>query len=160
MAVRAGIKAGLIGAGVVLVLTLLGLIPIPFVGCVCCLTAWLAYVGAGALAGHFTDPPRSAGTGAGAGAIAGTISGAVNGLAYSVFAVIGGASSFGDYTSMLDPEMLQQLRDAGIDPQYFSTATGAGGIALVVGTCCLSALIFGAMLGALGGALYCSTNPE
>jgi len=157
---KAGLKAGVIGAGVVVVLTGLGQIPFPFVSCVCCLSALLAYAGAGALAGYFLDPPRTAGSGAGAGAIAGTISGIGGTLVYSIASALGGAGALGDYTSFLDPEMVQQLADAGIDPQSFATASGVGGIAVIVGLCCITMLVLGALLGAMGGALYCSTNPE
>ena len=53
MAVKAGLKGGLIGGAVGLVLTLLGLIPVPFLPCVCCGLSWLGYIGAGVLAGFF-----------------------------------------------------------------------------------------------------------
>ena len=161
MAGRAGLKAGLIGAGVMLVVTLLNLIPVPFLGCVCCGLAWLAYAGIGALAGRYLDPPRTAGAGAGAGAIAGLISGATRGVIMSiVIAVQTALGSAGDITSMLDPEMLRQLRDLGVDPEMFAVFTGVGGVALAGGLCCLGALAAGALFGALGGVIYSSTNAD
>ena len=161
MSGNAGLKAGLIGAAILLVITLLNQIPVAFSGCVCCLAAWLAYVGVGALAGHFTPPPRTAGTGAGAGAIAGLISGAVRGLVFGiVMAIQTAVNGTADALSMLDPETLRQLNELGVDPETFSVLTGVGGVALAGVFCCMGALIAGAALGALGGALYSSFRSE
>lgn len=160
MAGSAGLKAGAIGFVVGLVLAGLGRIQLPFVGCVCCLTTLLAYAGVGALAGYFTERPRSAGTGAGAGALAGALSGIGSTIVYGIMGALGGASSVGDISSYLDPETAQQLADAGLDPQAFATASGVGGIAMMVGICCITLVALGAMLGALGGALFCSTQTE
>ena len=61
MAGKAGLKAGLIGGGVLVVLTLIALIPIPFLSCICCGVDLLVYLGVGALAANFLTPPRTAG---------------------------------------------------------------------------------------------------
>ena len=161
MAVKAGLKAGLIGAGIVLVLTLLSHIPLPFLGCVCCGVIWLAYAGIGALAGRFLEPPRAAGTGAGAGAIAGVISGAVSGLVWSaVLAVQMALTGTGEIASMIDPDTMRQLTDLGLDPSTIATLSGVSGVGIVGGLCCLAGLAIGAALGAVGGAVYCSTKSE
>ena len=62
---QAGLKAGAVGAGVIVLLNLIGLIPCA--GCVTCILGLLAYVGAGALAAYWLPPTRTAGQGAGAG---------------------------------------------------------------------------------------------
>jgi len=120
----------------------------------------LAYAGVWALAGYFTERPRSAGTGAGAGALAGALSGPGSTVVYGIMGALGGASGVGDISSYLDPETVRQLTDAGIDPQSFATASGVGGIAMMIGLCCVTLVALGAMLGALGGALYSSTQTE
>lgn len=162
MAGNAGLKAGLIGAGILFVLTLLGLIPVPFLDCVCCGVQLLAYAGIGVLAGSFLTAPRDAGTGAGAGAIAGVISGAVSGVLGIIIAaiqvVIGGA---GTGVGALDPEVIRQLGELGIDPRTFARYTvGWGGVAIGGGLCCLFSLAVGAALGAVGGAIFAAVKSD
>jgi len=159
MAGKAGLKAGLIGAGIILVLTLLG--QIPTVGCVCCGLSWLAYAGIGALAGFFLTPPRAAGAGAGAGAIAGLISGAVGGIVWIIIMAIQVAFiGTGDIMSAIDPQTMRQLLELGVDPQMFSTFSGVGGVAIAGGMCCLTGLAVGAGLGAAGGAIFAASKAD
>lgn len=156
---KAGLKAGLIGAAVMLVTTLLS--QIPGVGCVCCPLSLLVYAAIGALGGFFLTPPRTAGTGAGAGAIAGLISGAVSGLVWiivmAVQIALGGA---GDITSAIDPEVMRELIELGIDPETFAIFSGVGGVALGGGMCCLTGLVIGAGLGAVGGAIFAAVKSD
>jgi len=162
MAGKAGLKAGLIGAAVMLVLTLLNLIPIPALGCICCGVQLLAYVAVGALAGYFLVPPRAAGTGAGAGAIAGLITGAAGGLVGIVVAAIRMATGApGTGIPGVDPEVLRQLRDLGVDPRTLGRFTrGWIGVGVGGGLCCLAGLAIGAGLGAIGGVIFAAAKSE
>jgi hypothetical protein len=74
-----------------------------------------------------------------------------------VRAVMGGSAAI---TSALTPEMMQQLQQAGVDPQTFSQTfsfmASPGGAAITGSLCCLGALLLGAVLGAIGGAIGAS----
>jgi len=158
---KAGLKAGLIGAAIVFVLTLLS--QIPAVGCVCCGLNWLSYAGIGALAAYFLAPPRSAGAGAGAGAIAGLISGAIGGLIWTVIMAIKMAiTGTGNLVSTIDPQTMQQLAELGVDisPEMFAAFSGVVGMAIAGGMCCLTGLAVGAGLGAIGGAIFAAAKPD
>jgi len=158
---KAGLKAGLIGAAIILVVTLLN--QIPGVGCVCCPVTFLVYAGIGALAGFFLTPPRTAGAGAGAGAIAGLISGAVSGLAWSIIMAIQMAlTGPEEIVSAIDPEMVRQLAELGvdIDPEMLAMFSGVGGGALVGSLCCLTGLAAGAALGAIGGVIFAAVKAD
>jgi hypothetical protein len=154
MSGKAGLKAGLIGAAVVLVLTLLAQIPVSYVCCGCTAIQWLAYAGIGVLAGIFLTPPRNAGAGAGAGAIAGVISGVVSGLVWTVVLIIQMLlTGAGDILAGLDPQTIRQMEELGWDPATAAWLSGGLGIAIVSGGCCLANLAVGAGLGAVGGAI-------
>ena len=158
MSTQAALKAGGIGAGVMVVLALLGLIPVPFLGCLCCLVVLGAWIGDGLLAVYFMPAGRTTGAAAGTGALAGLLSGVgyslVVGVAGIIRAFMGGAAGASSY---LTPEMLQQLEQAGIDPatysDMFSFMAGTGGAFIGAGLCCVGALAMGAALGAVGGAI-------
>ena len=156
---KAGLKAGLIGAGIILVVTLLS--QIPFLNCICCGLTWLVYAGIGALAGYFLTPPRTAGTGAGAGAIAGLVSGAAGGLIWAIImaiqTAIGGAQNI---MSAIDPQVMRQLAELGVDPEMFAIFSGVGGVVIAGGMCCLTGLAIGAGMGAIGGAIFAAAKPE
>ena len=156
MAGKAGLKAGLIGAAVLVALTLLELIPIPYLACACFVIRLLVYAGIGVLAGFFLTPPRTAGTGAGAGAIAGAIGGLISGIVSMIAAVVQGA--VGVASGALDPEMLRLFTEFGadIDPETLALLTGAGaGMgAAISGVSCLCSLAVGAALGAIGGVIF------
>ncbi len=161
MSGKAGLKAGLIGAAVILVLTLLGQIRIKGLNCVCCPVTLLAYAGIGVLAGFFLTPPRTAGSGAGAGAIAGLLSGALGGLVWIIAILIQMRTmSAADILSAMPPETLRQLQESGIDPQVLALLSGTGGAALAGGMCCLTSLASGAGLGAIGGAVFSALKPD
>jgi hypothetical protein len=165
MSGQAGLKAGLIGAGVMVVLVLLNLIPslIPAVGvlgCACCGVELLAYAGAGALAGVFLSPPRTTGAGAGAGAIAGVLSGVGAGIMTIITAAGRMAFAGGQMVSAIDPAQARQLIDAGIDPQMLTIFAGWGGVFLGGGLCCLGWIAIGAGLGALGGLIFAAAKKD
>jgi hypothetical protein len=159
MAGKAGLKAGLIGAAVMLVMTLLS--RIPGVGCVCCGLNLLVYAAIGALAGFFLTPPRTAGTGAGAGAIAGLVSGAVSGMISAIVMAIQMARvGTGEIISYIDPQQMQQLIELGVDPEMFAIFSGVGGAAIGSGMCCMASLALGAGLGAIGGAIFAAAKSD
>ena len=165
MAGKAGLKAGLIGAGVAFLLTLTNLLPnlvqIPFLGCVCCSLPLLAYVGAGVLGGFFLTPPRNTGAGAGAGAIAGLISGVGTTVAWMINTGIGMlVSGTQNVTSGLDPQTLEQLSEIGMSPQMFAALSGVTGLFIGGGMCCLFSLALGAGVGALGGLILAAVKSD
>jgi hypothetical protein len=151
------LKAGLVGAGVMIVIGLVSLIPV--LGCISLPLEWLAYIAIGALAGYWLAPVRQAGQGAGQGALAGLIAGFVSGIVRTLLAPASLALSGGPQAiiSQLPPESLQAFRSAGVDP---STFFGPGMLAGFTAVCCLPAgLLLGAALGALGGLIYASASP-
>jgi hypothetical protein len=165
MSGKAGLKAGLIGAGVAFLLTLTNLlptlVPIPVLGCVCCALPLLGYIGAGVLGGFFLTPPRNTGAGAGAGAIAGLLSGVGTTIAWVIntgisMAVTGTQS----IASGLDPQMLQQLSEIGMSPQMFAALSGVTGLLIGGGMCCLFSLALGAGVGALGGLIFAAAKKD
>ena len=157
---QAGLKAGAVGAGAVIVLNLIGLIPC--VGCFTCILGLLAYVGAGALAAYWLPPVRTAGEGAGAGAIAGVVVGIVGGIVNMVisalqFAISGGPGAMMGQMSQLPPEVMSQLYEAGLDPMMFASIGGVLGVSAV---CCVIGFVLAAVLGAIGGVLFAAVKPE
>ncbi len=149
---KAGLKAGLIGGAILLVVTLLS--QIPGICCFCYPLTFLIYLGVGALATFFLQPPREAGSGAGAGTIAGLISGALGGLVWIIAITIQIAlTDQGDIMATIDPAAMQQLIEMGIDPEVFALFSGIGGAALAGGGCCMTGIAAGAGLGAAGGAI-------
>jgi len=152
------LRAGLIGAAVMLVIGLIGLIPI-----LSCLTLPLelfAFIGIGALAGSSILPRRAGGRAAGQGALAGLIAGLASGIITVILAPLGFNMAGGSNAiiNQLPAQTLEQFEQAGIDPaMFFNTGTATGFTAL----CCLpTGLIVGAVLGALGGLIYASVKPE
>lgn len=165
MAGKAGLKAGLIGAAVIFVITLLSLIPILMpkasaLNCVCCGLEFVVFAGIGVLAGFFLTPPRDAGTGAGAGAIAGVVAGLVDGILGIIVAAIQVAVVGTDFVSVLDPQQIEMLAEMGIDPGTFATFSGWGGVAIGGGMCCIGYLAIGAALGAIGGAVLAAVKSD
>ena len=155
---RPWLKAGLIGAAIMIVLSLLSMVP--FLSCLTLPLQFLAYLGVGGLAAAYMLPRRETGPAAGQGALAGLVAGLASGLISLILtpvslAMTGGAS---EIINQLPPDMLRQFEQAGVDPsQLFNTATFTGVTAL----CCLpTGLIVGAILGALGGLIYASIKPE
>lgn len=157
---QAGLKAGAVGAGVIIVLNLIGLIPC--VGCVTCILGLLAYVGAGALAAYWLPPVRTAGQGAGAGAIAGVVAGIVGGIVNTIiaalqFAISGGAGAMMRQMEQLPPEVMSQLYQAGFDPTIFASIGGVIGVSAM---CCVVGFVLAAILGAIGGVIFAAAKPE
>ena len=151
MAGRAGLKAGLIGIGVVVALALFGRF-VPLHGAlmwVSTAVGLLAYAAIGALAGWFLATPRAPGRGAGAGAIAGLISGLVAG-------VVGIALRFGQITSGvgmpgMSPQQAAQLR---------AIAQSGTALALILAPSALCVTAIGSALSAIGGAILSAVVPD
>jgi hypothetical protein len=149
-----GVKAGLVGAAVAVLLSLMRLVPC--IGCIASILGLAVYVGAGVLAAYWLTPPRTTGDGAGAGAVAGVITA----LAGGVVSIIVGAAQFtlgGPEAVMheIPPESLRQLEQAGIDPHLF---VSLGGVIGIEATCCLAGLVIAAVLGAIGGMIMASAK--
>ena len=150
------VKAGLIGGLVLIVLNLLGLIPC--VGFVTCALGLLAYAGIGALAAYWMPPLRSAGPAAGQGAMAAALAALIGGIVNTVVVTIQTAVT--DTSAMLSqipPESIQQLREAGIDPAIF---TGPAAGVAAGSLCCVTGLLFAAILGAIGGAVFAAIKAD
>ena len=155
MDMQAVLKAGGIGAGVVIVLNLLGLIPC--VGCITFILVLLTYIGVGVLAARWMTPPRTSGSGATNGAIAAVvtalIAGMVNIFVMAIYSAITGASQL----SQIPTDQLDVLMEMGIDPAMFVGPVAAIGFGAV---CCTIFLVIAAALGAVGGAIWGNTHPN
>jgi hypothetical protein len=150
------LKAGLIGAAVVTGLNLLGLIPC--VGLFTCLLGLLAYVGVGALAAYWMPPLRMAGPAAGQGALAAALAALIGGIVNAVIMTIQMAiTDTASILSQIPAETMQQLEQAGIDPSMF---VGPGAGVMIGSVCCLGGLIFAAILGAVGGAVFAAIKSD
>jgi hypothetical protein len=150
------LKAGLIGAVVVIVLMLLTLIPC--VGLISCFLALLSYAGIGALAAYWLPPPRQAGAGAGQGVLAAMLAAFAGGIVYTIITTIQiAATDTAFILSQMPADSLEQLRQSGMDPSMF-TSPGFG--AIVGSFCCLASIALAALLGAVGGAVMASIKAD
>ncbi len=159
MDMQAVLKAGGIGAAIVVVLNLLGLIPC--VGCITFLLTLVAYVVIGVLAAKWMMPPRTAGSGATNGALAAVVAAFIGGIVNAIITSIYVTVTGGAQLTQLPPELLQQFSDAGIDPSTFM-AGGAGiaGVLMFATVCCLVGMVIAAALGAAGGAYWGNSHPQ
>ena len=149
MAGKAGLKAGLIGVAVMLVVTVINqfvLQPSGALVYVACGVSTLVYAAIGVLAGFFLGPPRTAGKGAGSGAIAGLVSSLVSGVVGFVITSVRLARGFG-YPG-LDPQQMQQLTEMGLDLQVLAIPGAICGLAI------------GAGVAAIGGAILAAVKPD
>jgi hypothetical protein len=156
----ASLKAGLIGAGVAVLLSLLGLVPC--LGCVAAILGLVLYVVVGVMAANWMAPPRDAGKAAGAGAVAGLITSLAGGIATLIintarFTVGGGRAAMMRQLEQLPPNVVEQLRDLGVRPGALASPGWAIGGSAV---CCGLGLLLAAALGAAGGAIAVSLNRE
>ena len=150
---KAGLKAGLIGAAVMVVVTLLNQFILPLTGLwsfLACGISIVLYFGFGVLAGWFLEPERTAGKGAKAGAIAGLVSAVVGGVVGAVIMLV--RVMTGGQIPGLDPQQMQMLAESGMDPALLTS----------IGTVCglVAGLGLGAGAGALGGAILSSIKPD
>jgi len=150
------LKAGLIGALIVIVLMLLTLIPC--VGLISCFLSLLAYAGIGALAAYWLPPPRQAGTGAGQGALAAMLAAFAGGIVYTIITTIQvAATDSALLLSQMPADSLEQLRQAGMDPSMFTSPGFGAGMGSI---CCLASIVLAALLGAVGGAVMASIKAD
>lgn len=152
------LRAGLIGAGVLVVINLLSLIPA--MGAVSLPLQPIALAGAGALAASFMLPRREAGRGAGQGALAGLLAGLASGITFAITFGIGLSSMGGpqELVNELPPQLLGQYQQMGVDP---ASVLNSGLLTMFVVICCLPTLVIaGALLGALGGLIYAAAKPD
>jgi disulfide bond formation protein DsbB len=150
---KSWLKAGLIGAAVIVVLEMLGIIP-----CVCCVTWLLEYVAygcIGALAAYWMPPERLPGPAARDGALAGAIAGAIGG-AVGLIIALGTVTVF----APLGP-LAGALEGTGFDPsvlvEMFASVVGTvtcGSVLYVIG------VGIAAGLGALGAVIFAAARPE
>lgn len=155
MIMQNGLKAGLIGALIAAVLTLLGQIPV--VGCCFSLLVVALWFGAGVLAGYFgnqTNSMQTTGDAAQAGAVAGALTALGGGIVSTLIGIVQAALNHSVQAfSQIPPETWKQLEDLGVDQRMFAGVGGIVGVAGVMGCCCIAGMVFAALLGAAGGAL-------
>jgi len=151
----AGLKAGLVGAGVAILFALASLLPL--LGCVTAVLSLVLYVAVGILAAYWAESPRDAGKGAGAGALAGLVSGVAYGLTLVVVNVLGVTVGGADATlrrqfRQLPPGMRTPWHDVGVGPGVLLIGTAA--------LCCGLGTVLAVALGAAGGAGFSSLQRE
>jgi len=150
------LKAGLIGAAVLVLLNLIGLIPL--LGCITLPLTILAYAVIGGLAASYMPPVRTAGQGAGQGALAALIAALIGGIFGMIIAVIQASlRGTAQILSQLPPEVLQAIQDSGIPPRFLA---GVGGASICGSVCCGVGLLIAAALGAIGGAIFAAAKPD
>jgi hypothetical protein len=154
------LKAGLIGAAVAVVFSLLSLVPC--LGCITVILGLVLYVGVGVLAAYWMEPPRDVGRGAGSGAVAGLITAFAGGFTTIIvnavrFTVGGGEATLRRQFRQLPPEILEQWRDLGLDPGMLANPAWAVGTSAL---CCGLGMLLAAALGAAGGAILVSIRKE
>jgi hypothetical protein len=145
MAGKAGLKAGLIGIVVMVVLTLINRL-MGISGAlvyVMCGVSMLAYLAVGVLAGVLLAPPRTAGKAAGAGAIAGLLSGLVSGVIGIVIMAI--SISRGQGIPGLDAQQMELLAETGLDPTLLAIPGAVCSLGLGTGAAAIGGTIFGAL---------------
>jgi len=158
----AWLRAAFVGIAILIVLNLIGLIQ--FLGCITAPLTLAAYVGVGVLAASYMPPKREAGTAAGQGALAAAVAGLGGGIVSLVIGLIraGTGSAFrgSQLLSQLPPEVRHSFRDLGISPELVTGFGGIGGAAVCGSVCCLGGIVFSAILGAVGAAIYASVKPD
>ncbi len=162
MDMQAVLKAGGVGAAVLIVLTLVGYIPC--VGCLTFILTFVAYVGIGVLGAYWMAPPRTGNAGAingaGAAVVAGAIAGLINMLVSGVYFAITGTSQMTQALADIPPEQLAALSEAGIDPAILAGGAGIAGVLGLTALCCGLGIVIAALLGAAGGAYWGSSHPH
>jgi hypothetical protein len=152
------LKAGLVGAAVLIVLDLVGLIPMFCVECIALLLSIVVYLGIVVLAAYWMPPPRVAGQGAGQGALAAVLAALIGGVVNTIILTIQWtAVDAATITSLVPAESLQQLQELGMDPSDF---VGPGPGALSGSVCCAIGLVLAAVLGAIGGAIFAGLKAD
>jgi len=157
---RPWLKAGLIGGGVLALLTILAdlgtLLPSEvstIISCCLCIPLLLAYPGTGALAAYWLTPPRTAGEGAKEGALAGIIAGVIDSVVSVILALIMGAAGvYQQALSQLPPETMRALKEMGL-----ATTGGMAALSCVGGIC---GILWAVAMGAAGGAILAAAKRD
>ena len=154
---KAGLKAGLIGVVVMVLISLINQLLLaelfaarPALSFASCGVSVVLYVGVGVLAGIFLSPPRTAGDGAKAGLIAGLISAVISvglGVVIMVIRTRSGAPLPG-----VTPEQLQMMEEQGMNLGRLTLLSGT------IGAVCGAGIGAGAAAG--GGALLAAIKPD
>ncbi|HJX37557.1 MAG TPA: hypothetical protein VJ714_03055 [Anaerolineae bacterium] len=156
------LKAGVIGAVIVVVLKVLQVIPC--VNCCAIPAEWVAYGCIGALAAYWIRPVRTMGAGAGQGALAALIAAAIGGVIGIGVSVVGATVLAPMQESVLrqmPPEFFSQLAEAGIDPSLITRTGGTTAETITSGVmCCGAGLVIAAVLGAVGGLVFAAVKPR
>ena len=156
------LKAGVIGAVIVVGLKVLQVVP--YVGCCAVPAEWVAYGCIGALAAYWISPMRTMGTGAWQGALAALIAAAIGGVIGIGVSVVGAAVLGPSQISMartVPPEVLSELAKAGIDAgPIIRLGQGIGGTVTCGAMCCGVGLVIAAILGAIGGLVFAVVKPK
>lgn len=158
----AWLKAGLVGVAILIVLNLIGLIP--FLGCITAPLSLVAYIVVGVLAASYLPPRRETGIAAGQGALAAIVAGFGGGVVAlgigMIQSAMGRAYQGAQLLSQIPPEIRNQLGDLGINPDLVAGFGGIGAAAICGSICCLGSILFAAVLGAIGAAIYAAVNPD
>lgn len=156
------LKAGLIGAAIVVGLKVLQ--QVPCVNCCAIPAEWVAYGCIGALAAYWIAAGRTMGTGAWQGALAAIIAAAIGGVIGIGVSVVGAAVVAPFQESALNnvpPEVLRQLAQVGIDPEFIARAAESPAGSIWSGfVCCSVGLVIAAVLGAVGGLIFAAVKSE
>ena len=146
----AGPKAGLVGAAVAVLLSLL--LPTTRVVWIAVAPSVVLYLAVGILAAYWAKSPRNVGQGAGAGAVAGLVTGLACGLIPIIFTVVGFIA--GATRAPLVRYYQHVLRDMRAAWQVGAVPgmVRIGAVALRFG----SAMVIAVALGAAGGAILSS----
>jgi hypothetical protein len=137
----------LIGTAALLVMTVINqFLPAGGLVYVSCGVSLMLYTGIGVLAGFLLAPPRTPGKGAGAGALAGLIGGGISGAIGAIIMTVRLSQGMG--LPGVDPQQMQQLAEAGMDPRIMA----------VPGLICNLAL--GSGLAAIGGAILAAIKSD
>ncbi len=157
------LKAGLIGAGVAVALSLLDFIPCA--GCITWLLGLALYGCVGALAAYWMPPARMTGPAAGQGAVAALISSAIGGIVSIPVGLVQAAVLGPAQLALLrrmPPEILRQWEAMGIDPRFFSELQGVNvaGSLFTSTACCGMWLAIAAGVGALGAIIFVAIKSE
>lgn len=154
---KAGLKAGLIGLAVMVIISLVNQLLLaelfaaqPVLSFASCGVSVVLYVGVGVLAGFFLSPPRTAGNGAKAGLIAGLISAVVSVLLGVLIMVI--RTNSGAPLPGVTPEQLEMMEEQGMNLGLITLISGT------VGAVCGAGI--GAGAAAAGGALLAAIKPD
>ena len=154
---KAGLKAGLIGAAVMVAITLINQFVLlslitgnMALSLASCGISVVLYAGIGVLAGLFLAPTRTPGNGAKAGALAGLISAVVSvalGFAIMAIRMAGGGDIPG-----VTPEQMEMMAEQGINAGLIFLLSGT------FGAVCGAAI--GAGAAAAGGAVLAAVKPD